>query len=158
MFVSLAWSRHDIISACIVKVKLRRHLEFLCDEQATELVKRFTKKKKKMYWQKALTFYRVSSTSKTKLYSNNWRVSLIDTDSNFERVNNMIVITYIAHELRAEYSWQRFLIFVIPKYFFEGMFANTKKVVQINYLVNVLEQLEYLVVRRLWTHFTQAKV
>ena len=46
MFVSLARSRHDIISACIVKVKLRRHLEFLCDEQATELVKRFPKKKK----------------------------------------------------------------------------------------------------------------
>ena len=80
-----------------------------------------------MYWQKALTFYRVSSTSKTKLYSNNWRVSLIDTDSNFVRVNNMIVITYIAHELRDEYSWQRFLNFVIPKYFFEGMFCKHKE-------------------------------
>ena len=51
----------------------------------------------------------------------------MDTDSNFERVNNMIVITYIAHELRAEYSWQRFLIFVIPKYFFEGIFFKYKE-------------------------------
>ena len=47
MFVSLAWSRHDIISARIAMVKLRRYLEFLYDEQATELVKRFTRKKKR---------------------------------------------------------------------------------------------------------------
>ena len=29
MFVSMAWSRHDSISALIVMIKLRRHLEFL---------------------------------------------------------------------------------------------------------------------------------
>ena len=37
-------------------------------------------------------------------------------------------------------------------------FSNTKKFVHTNYLVNVLEQLEYLVLKRLWTHFIQEKV
>ena len=37
---------HGIISALIVMTKLKRHLEFLDEEQATELVERFVNKKR----------------------------------------------------------------------------------------------------------------
>ena len=41
---------HGIISALIVRVKLRRHLEFLDDVQATELVEMLTKKRTGKMW------------------------------------------------------------------------------------------------------------
>ena len=53
--------------------KLQAHLDFLDEEQATEI------------------------TDKGPLF---------ETDSSFVRVNNIIVITYIAHKLCAEYLWQ----------------------------------------------------
>ena len=49
-------------------------------------------------------------------------IPLFETDSNLVRVTNLLVITYIAHKLRAEYLWQRFLNYIVPKYFCKGIY------------------------------------
>ena len=85
-------------------------------------------------------------------------IPLFDTDSNFVRVNNVIVISYIAQKLRAEYLWQRFPNFIIPKYFFECIFYQYKENCTHELFRLCTRAYGNLVLKRLWIHFIQWKV
>ena len=40
-------------------------------------------------------------------------IPLFGQDSDYTRVNNIVVIVYIAHKIRVEFLWQRFLNSII---------------------------------------------
>ena len=94
---------HGIISALIVMTKLQRELAFLDEDGASEIVLNFQKKK----WE-------ISDKEILKQLDD---LSLFDKATDFVRVNNVIAIAYIAHKLQIEVLWQRYLNFILPKYF-----------------------------------------
>ena len=54
-------------------------------------------------------------------------IPLFENGTNLVRVNNSMVIAYIARKFRAEYLWQRYLNFIVLKYFFNGIFKQYKE-------------------------------
>ena len=41
-------------------------------------------------------------------------IPILDTDSDFVRVNNFLIFICIAHKIRLEYVWQSYLNFIVP--------------------------------------------
>ena len=103
-----------LLSALMVMTKLKGHLDFLDDEQASELVERFARKKKgKTVAVKGINFLQ---TSQNKGILNSLQnFPLFENDSDLVRVSNIMVTTLIAHKFRAEYLWQRYLNLIVPK-------------------------------------------
>ena len=75
-------------------------MDFLDEEQATELVERFQKRKRgKHVIPKGIDFRKsILNFADRDMLKQHDEIPLFQTDSNFARVNNCIVITYIAHK------------------------------------------------------------
>ena len=79
-------------------IKLRRHLEFLDEEKANELVERFQNKKRaKNAVPKGIDFLQriLNITDKDIIIKQLADIPSFETDSDFTRANNCIVLTYI---------------------------------------------------------------
>ena len=112
--MSFHWEESDgiiLISALIAMTKLKAHLDFLDEEQATELVERFGKKRRgRATNAKGINFLQsILNITDKGILQLLQDIPMFETDSNLVRVNSLIIITYIAHKLRAEYLWQRYL-------------------------------------------------
>ena len=70
----------------------------------------------------------------------------------------MIVATYIAHKLRAEFLSQRFLNSTVPKYFFENIYYQYKDQSPPELFVLCTRAIGNLVLKILWIYFIQAEV
>ena len=102
-----SWYWFDLSSYCHDQIK-SIYLDFLDEEQASELVERFAKKKKgKTGIVKGINFFpsKLSITDKGILNILQ-DIPLFEKDPDLVRVNNISVIAYIAHKFRAEYLWQ----------------------------------------------------
>ena len=51
-------------------------------------------------------------------------ISLFGLGSDYTRVNNILAIVYIAHKIRVEFLWQRFLNSIIPKFFLKSIYKQ----------------------------------
>ena len=54
-------------------------------------------------------------------------IFLFKSDSDSVRISNILVIAYIAHKIRLEFLWQRFLNFLVPKCTLESIFFLISK-------------------------------
>ena len=48
-------------------------------------------------------------------------IPFFESDNDFIKVNNYLVLVYIAHITKMEFRWQRCLIHIVPKYFLKNM-------------------------------------
>ena len=51
-------------------------------------------------------------------------IPCFELDNEYRRTNNVLVSVYIAHKIRLDFLWQRFLNCMIPKYFIKSIFKQ----------------------------------
>ena len=97
--------------------KPRRHFDFMDDKQTTELMERFENKKRgKNARLKGINFLQSILNIRDKdILKQLDGIPLFKTYSNIVKVYYLIVITYIAFKLRADFLSQRYLNLIAPK-------------------------------------------
>ena len=78
-------------------------------------------------------------------------------DLNLVRVNNLIVVYYIAHKFCVEYLWQKYLNYLVPKYFFEGIYHQYNDNCTDESFCLCPRIIGNLTLKILWAHFIHAK-
>ena len=90
-----------LISALMVMTKLKMHLDFSDNEQASTLVETFAKRKRgNTVHSKGINFLQsILNIIDQGILNALQDIPLFKNDSDLVRVNNIMVITYIAHKL-----------------------------------------------------------
>ena len=79
-------------------------------------------------------------------------ISLFATDSDF-----VIVVANIAHKFWAEYLWQRYLNFIVPKYFFKSIYNQYRENCTHDFFHLCSRAIGNLALKKIWVLHIEAK-
>ena len=118
------WSWYDTLSTR--NVPNQRRALSLDEEKAYELCASYLNKKQgKKAILKGIGFVQSICAIKVEdIMSKLEDVPAFGLDSDYTRVNNILVVVYIAYKIRVEFLWQRFLNSIIPKFFLKAYTSN----------------------------------
>ena len=103
--------------------RFTREMEFMDENQAFDIYTSFLKRKRgKSITPKGIDFVKsYCKTKDTDILRKLEDIPYFEQDNEYIRINIVLFIAYIAHKIRLEFLWQRFLNYVIQKYFIKSI-------------------------------------